>query len=138
MSGISDEKLLAIISDGIKKQGRIVLRFNGKSMLPTIESGDALVLEAAGTPQIGDVYVIETRRGYAAHRLIEQGEKFVFRGDNSIYTETFSKWEPIAKVIGIDVNGKIESLPVLKKQNRMLTYLRFIASKLKRMFTFGS
>ncbi len=72
---------------------------SGKSMSPTFEEGD-LVVVRRGRYQIGEVIAFETGRGVVIHRIVGgSGEEgFVMQGDNK---ESADSWRPTSEdVIG--------------------------------------
>jgi hypothetical protein len=100
---------------------------SGKSMYPTINQGDILILTAVGEgPYIGDVIVFgdSTLNSMAVHRVIGKDKLFCYcRGDAN---------EPVEKVIYPRIIGVV-SLIVKKEQNRKLYDMLFkaINTKLK-------
>src|SRR5258706_13373300 len=96
----------ALLTDVLRRFGRVRLRATGTSMLPTISSGDILLIAdcsvAHATP--GDVVVLSAEGRIFVHRLVDKcvdpdGSFLVTRGD--------SNWQRDPRVAASQLLGKV-------------------------------
>jgi SOS-response transcriptional repressor LexA len=72
------------------------------SMLPMIDKGVTIILQATNDVQIGDVAVYDTGTQQIIHRIVgEDGDNWIFKGDNNDYTETTPKVSVIFRLIAV-------------------------------------
>ena len=75
MQGRSEEFLTAgprLVAEMLERVGHVRFRAHGTSMLPAIQSGDVLTVDACQPAgfQVGDVVVFVNPNGLVAHRLV--------------------------------------------------------------------
>jgi hypothetical protein len=100
-----------LLSDGIA----VRFRAGGRSMTPTIEDGEVLIVAPAmsGQVDVADVVFCRTRAGAVAHRLLEiapeagGGSRLTLCGDASLETDhPVSESSVQGRVIGIERGGR--------------------------------
>ena len=79
-------------------------RAYGYSMLPTIHSGDLLIIALKDSPyyhpDIGDIMVYRYDNFFVAHRLVAmRGDTYFFKGDNNNYIEEVPEDAIIGEVV---------------------------------------
>lgn len=78
------QRLAAVAAIWKRQRRRIVARFGGTSMLPSIPPETELLIDCGREPQTGDVVLAATEVGLIVHRLIAvRGDRGVMRGDGA-------------------------------------------------------
>jgi signal peptidase I len=104
----------SLLTDVLRRFGRVQLRATGTSMLPSISPGDVLLVVQCSPESIepGDVVVFTDRTRVFAHRLVEKrrdlsGSSFVTRGDSTWHNDPPSRDDQlIGKVVAVRSAGQ--------------------------------
>lgn len=109
----------ALVADVLARFGRVQIRALGTSMMPTIQSGDILDVEACADTQLsaGDIVLVGGPTGLRAHRIVDarwHGQRtiFVTRGDAHWRTDAIdSTREVLGRVVAVtraQSNGSLD------------------------------
>jgi signal peptidase I len=109
----------ALLADVLRRFGRVRLRATGNSMLPTIGSGDILLVVdcSVAHTEPGDVVVFSAQARIFAHRLIDKcvdpdGSFMVTRGDSNWQMDPkVSASQLLGKVVAVGRRGQRSSAP---------------------------
>jgi phage repressor protein C with HTH and peptisase S24 domain len=87
---ISNQEFFETIIEDLKKGDKVSFLVKGNSMKPFLLDGlTEVFLQKKDNYQVGDICLFEYRNQYILHRLIKRHKShFIFRGDNSVFTET--------------------------------------------------
>lgn len=101
-----------ILKRKLEKNGELLLRVEGLSMLPLIKAGDYVKVIRAKNIQVGDVAVYCYKGELVIHRIIDIKNEVLFgKGDNAFKIEDFPIIDFLGKVECITRRGKIYSFP---------------------------
>jgi Peptidase S24-like len=104
-----------LAADVLRSSGKLLLRVNGWSMLPSVWPGDTLLVEWAkdGAVLEGDIVLFGRNRRLFAHRVVRKtpahgGATIATRGDAMPQPDSpISGHELLGKVVFISRNGKL-------------------------------
>lgn len=117
----------ALLTDVLRRFGRVQLRATGTSMLPSIGPGDVLLVVQCSPESIqpGDVIVFTDRTRVFAHRLVEKrrelsGSSFVTRGDSNWHNDPPSRDDQVmGKVVAVrSAGGRPRQTPSCSRMDR--------------------
>ena len=117
---ISGQEFSLLIKAVVEKNVPVKFKVTGKSMFPSILSGDVLTLAPYDNrkPEIGDVIACSQNNQIIVHRIInEMNGRFLIKGDNVLKCDGFF---PCNQIIGyvcaIERNKKKIPITLLKNQ----------------------
>ncbi|MBR6593938.1 MAG: S24/S26 family peptidase [Clostridia bacterium] len=133
---MSNEQLVALISERLCTGGTASLTVTGNSMAPIFKSGVTVVsLKKCDNIRKYDIVLYQRQNGTVVlHRVIRvAGDTLVLRGDNDIQTE---KGVPCAAVIGLAYEACTEGKRVHLQgiRNRMQGRYAALKRSVKRLF----
>ncbi|MBQ9838940.1 MAG: S24/S26 family peptidase [Oscillospiraceae bacterium] len=107
---LTPQHLAEGVIPAIEAGGRFQLTVTGSSMAPTLHPGDAVLLEKAEKPKVGDILLFRRADGsYILHRCIAvSGGRLTMNGDAQSWTEQISPAQVCAVAAMLFRKGKWE------------------------------
>ena len=107
---LAADELLDLAVEVLSRGGSLTLLASGHSMVPAIADGDRVSLRpaGAGSPRLGDVWLVATSKGARLHRLVSSGRNhlgawFRVKGDAATGAlEHVSRADLVGRVVRID------------------------------------
>ena len=119
----------------------VTMAFTGNSMLPTIDgTRDKVLFRPVDTSKlkVGDVCLFLYRGLCVVHRLLRiEGDKYVFRGDNCVDTQTVGRDDLLAILVAVQhPDGTLVSCDsaAWRRQSRRVVAWRSTVNLMKRLF----
>lgn len=95
--------LYQILKKELQRKKVLEIRANGSSMIPLISEGDRIIIKEFDSYFLGDVIVFYNKADNAliVHRIVQNEDVIVCKGDNSFRLERVDKCHILGKVINI-------------------------------------
>jgi hypothetical protein len=72
------------------------------SMLPMLDKGVIILIKATDDVRVGEVAIYNIGEGSIIHRIVgEDGDNWIFKGDNNTYTETIPKSAVTGRLVAV-------------------------------------
>jgi len=124
---ISGQEFALLIKAVVEKNVPVKFKVTGKSMFPSILSGDVLTLTPYDDrkPEIGDVIALSDAQNnqIIVHRIInEMNRQFLIKGDNVLKCDGFF---PCNQIIGYvcDIERNKKKIPITLSKNKRYVIL---------------
>ena len=105
MKDIMRDTYIKLVKDAIANNFSLCIIVSGRSMLPTIETGEKILIRSVRSEQIkiGDIVVYETNNKIISHRIVSSGPlRFMIKGDHELVWRTYNHDCILGKVISIE------------------------------------
>ena len=114
-----------VLKRKLSEDNELTINVSGISMMPTILSGDKLIIQSFHNYHIGDVLVFfYGKNKLLVHRLLKINNAIYYcKGDNSFRIEQISSDQIIGKVVYIVRNNEMLGLPETDEDLINMSYL---------------
>ncbi|MDD3713068.1 MAG: S24/S26 family peptidase [Candidatus Izemoplasmatales bacterium] len=122
---VSNQDFFETIIEDLKKGDKVSFLVKGNSMKPFLLDGlTEVFLMKKDDYLVGDICLFKYRDNYILHRLIKQHKShFIFRGDNSVFSETVHEEDIYAYVYQYQSDEEMVSTASPEYLKRVRKYL---------------